>query len=149
MSRTKLDKIFDNKFHESRFEDNISNMDFKLDPVYDDYIEIEDTFDEEMLYNEIYELISNSKYKEFNLLSENEKFIKLNKNQINEIYKFILDNVTNTTDTILIWTILSDYFDIYPNKFYNALSNTYKNDIINKLNNKYKIFEKLNIDKLF
>ena len=145
MPRTKLDKIFDNKFNESRFESNSVNLAFKIDPVYEESEEHEDQFDIDMLFNEIHDLIDSSKYKSYNELDTDNKFIKLNKIQINEIYKYVLDNITIHLDKIQIWTILSEYFDIYPNKFYNSLSNIYKNDIINELDKKNKIFESLQI----
>ena len=48
-----------------------------------------------------------------------------------------------------LFSVLSDYFDVFPNKFYNSLSNKFKDELIKELDDKYNILEKRKIRKLF
>jgi hypothetical protein len=41
------------------------------------------------------------------------------------------------------------YFDINPSKFYSSLSNVYKEDLIQELDDRTGILEKKNIKRLF
>ena len=141
--RTKLDKRFDNRFHES--EPINGDISFKLDPAVsageNDMNYLEKMFHYNSICNEIDEIIKDSKYKDLNTIKSTKKFSKLNKIQINEVYIFILSKIVSKYSKIDIWSILSDYFDILPNKFYNSLSNKLKNDLINELYKKYSFIK--------
>jgi hypothetical protein len=69
--------------------------------------------------------------------------------QINQVYGFVLNSLPGTERKIEIFSILSDYFDIHPSKFYSSLSNKYKNDLIIELDQSMNIFEKKKIRRLF
>ena len=127
--RTKLDKIFDNRFHES--EPIAGDIQFKVVPAYDAEVTAEDRFHYDEIFSDINKLIENSSYSNLNTSKKNNKLIKLNKIQINEIYIFVLAGINIKYSKIDIWNVMSDYFDILPNKFYNSLSNNLKNDLMN------------------
>ena len=45
--------------------------------------------------------------------------------------------------------LFANYFNIHPTKFYNSLSNVFKEGLISELDNKTGILSKKNINKLF
>jgi F0F1-type ATP synthase gamma subunit len=143
--RTKRDKIFDNKFDETEYE--TQSITFKVDATYDSEEGMDDSIHSAMLFEKVEELIKNSKYSEFATFSDaNDE--KLSKSGINEIYLYISQNVKEYTKTE-IFSVLSDYLDIAPNKFYNSLSNTAKEELILELDKKLNILDKKGIRKLF
>ena len=151
MARTKTDKIFDNKFEQNDgFEENSQKPTFTL---HSDFATKYDSAEEEihykMLFNEIDTLVVKSKYQKLNEIGTNGKVAKLTKIQINEIYSLIVSNIGSKFNKIEIFSTVSDYFDIFPTKFYNSLSNTYKEDLIMELDKKMDILEKKKIKKLF
>lgn len=146
-SSLKRDKIFDNGYGEV---DNYSGpINFTVDSSYHSYGTAENSYDYDVLFQEIESLIINSEYAAFNVIDENKKAKKLNKMQINQVYTFIIKNLTVTHRKIEVFSILSDYFDIYPNKFYSSLSNKYKNELIMELDQSTNILQKKKIRKLF
>lgn len=147
MARTKTDKIFDNKFNESNPEKD-STMKFKSTARSSD-MDLEDELHFNMLYEQIDTLILNSKFAKFNEVDENLKARKLNKNQINELYTHIIKNLNTEFKRSEIFSIVSDYFDIPPSKFYNSLSNKFKNDLMMELDSHSNVLEKKGITKLF
>jgi hypothetical protein len=143
--RTKRDKIFDNKFDETEYE--TQSITFKVEATYNNEEDMDDSIHSAMLFEKIEELIKNSKYSEFATFSDaNDE--KLSKSGINEIYLYISQNVKEYTKTE-IFSVLSDYLDVAPNKFYNSLSNTAKEELILELDKKLNILDKKGIRKLF
>ena len=74
---------------------------------------------------------------------------KLNKVQINKVFFYIIEHIGSAYSRIDLFAVLSDYFDVFPNKFYNSLSNKFKDELIGELDGKYNILEKKGIRKLF
>lgn len=142
------DKIFDNSFTSTEFE-SISNFKFDLDPVFRDNRHEEEKIQQEMLNRDIHELITKSRFKQFNEIDELGKYNKLKKVDINEVYGFIVDELLKEYTRIDIFSELCVYFDINPTKFYGSLSNAYKEELIEELDNKTGILGKKNIKKLF
>ena len=143
--RTKRDKIFDNKFDETEYE--TQSITFKVEATYNNEEDMDDSIHSAMLFEKIEELIKNSKYSEFATFSDaNDE--KLSKSGINEIYLYISQNVKEYTKTE-IFSVLSDYLDVAPNKFYNSLSKTAKEELILELDKKLNILDKKGIRKLF
>ena len=143
--RTKRDKIFDNKFDETEYE--TQSITFKVEATYNNEEDMDDSIHSAMLFEKIEELIKNSKYSEFATFSDaNDE--KLSKSGINEIYLYISQNVKEYTKTE-IFSVLSDYLDVAPNKFYNSLSNTAKEELILELDKELNILDKKGIRKLF
>jgi hypothetical protein len=144
----KVDKIFDNTFGESEYDGNFKST-FTVDNTFHDYEEAEEKIHYNLLFQKIHGIIKQSPYAALNEIKENGKISKLNKMQINQVYGFVLNSLPGNERKIEIFSILSDYFDIHPSKFYSSLSNKYKNELIMELDQAMNIFEKKKIRKLF
>jgi len=143
----KVDKIFDNKFGESDYDGKKVN--FIVDQGFHSYENVEDKFQYKQLFDKIHFLIQESEFKSFNTMNTEKKMQKLNKVQINQVYSYVVNNLDASIRKIEIFSVMSDYFDIYPNKFYSSLSNKYKNDLILELDASLDILKKKKIRKLF
>lgn len=148
MGRTKQDKIFDNTFEETEFELN-ANVSFNLSPRVADNRDEEDKIMQLSLQTAIHDLIEASRFKEFNKLDEFADSRKLKKADINEIYDYIEGELSREYSIIDIFSELSDYFNINPNKFYSSLANGFKEELIQALDFKTGILKSKNINKLF
>jgi hypothetical protein len=146
-NRTKLDKIFDNTFGESEFE--ADNLVFKIDPTYDRTLTSEEHMHTTHLFDEVNNLVLNSKYADLNKLEKDKKISKLNKVQINEVFTYIIDNLEGEYRMIEVFSCVSDYFDIYPKKFYTSISNKYKTVLLSELEEATGALSKKNINKIF
>jgi len=142
------DKIFDNNFDSPEFE-VLSNFTFDLDPVYKDNRSEEEKIHVEMLSRDIHDLVEVSRFNVFNKVDEQGKTSKLKKVDINEVYGYIIDEISKSYTLIDIFSEMCVYFDINPSKFYNSLSNAYKEELISELDKKTNILDKKNIKKLF
>ncbi len=147
-SNLKVDKIFDNTFGESEYDGSFKST-FTVDNLFHDYEEAEEKIHYNLLFQKIHAIIKQSPYVALNEIKENGKISKLNKMQINQVYGFVLNSLPVNERKIEIFSILSDYFDIHPSKFYSSLSNKYKNELIMELDQSMNIFEKKKIRKLF
>ncbi len=145
--RKKLDKIFDNTYEEKEFDS--SNMTFKPDPAFSESGDPETEIHYNILFDEINALIQDSEFKKYNELDINGKTLKLNKVQINELYRYIITNISVGYRKMEIFSVLSEYFDIYPNKFYASLSNVYKNELLQELDACTDILNKKKIKRIF
>lgn len=143
--RTKRDKIFDNKFDE--IEQSSSPINFEIDSSYNSEQELDDSLHNEMLFTTIENLLIDSKFKEYTVFDVNNDD-KISKPVINEIYSFITSKISGYTK-IEIFSMLSDYLDVAPTKFYNSLNNKAKDDLIVELDKKINVLERKGIKKLF
>jgi hypothetical protein len=141
------DKIFNNSFDTPEFE--FSNISFDLDPSVKDTRDEEDKIHFEMIARQIHDLIQRSRFKVFNEVDDLGRVSKLRKNDINEVYGYIVDEMAGKFSRIDIFSEICVYFDIKPVKFYSSLSNVYKEDLIQELDARTGILEKKNINKLF
>lgn len=141
------DKIFNNTYGEHDLTDN--KVTFKVAPAYEDDMDVDDKMHYDILFDKVDNLIKGSEYEHLNEMTEGGVIKKLNKVQINKIFLFVIQNVGEGYSKIDIFSVLSDYFDVFPNKFYNSLSNKFKDELINELDEKYNILEKRKIRKLF
>lgn len=148
MARTKTDKIFDNNFENTEFELN-GNVTFTVSPQYSDDRPEEDKIEQEALRNDIHELIEASRFKAFNKLDEFAQTEKLKKGDINDVYDYIIDELDRKYNCIDIFSELSDYFNVNPNKFYSSLANSFKEQLIEELDKKTGILKSRNINRLF
>jgi hypothetical protein len=143
--RTKRDKIFDNKFDEIEYDSKPIN--FTVNSNFDTGQEIDDSIHDSMLFQKVDKIIKASRfadYANYENLSED----KLTKSTINEIYVFISQSVPEYTK-VELFSVMSDYFDITPSKFYNSLSNKAKDELIMELDKKMNILQRRGIRKLF
>lgn len=141
------DKIFNNSFDTPEFE--LGNISFELDPSVKNNQDEEERIHYEMIARKIHELILASRFKVFNDIDAQGRCNKLKKNDVNNVYGYIIDEIGNNWSKIDLFSEMCIYFDIKPAKFYSSLSNVYKEDLIQELDRKTGILDKKNIKKLF
>jgi len=141
------DKIFDNTYNEQDLGDQ--SISFTLSPSWGDSMDPDDRIHYDSMLEKVDELIKGSKFENLSKVTEDGILKRLNKVQINQVFCFIIDNIGSEYTKIDIFGAVSDYFNVLPNKFYNSLSNKYKDELIKELDDKYNILEKKNIRKLF
>jgi hypothetical protein len=142
------DKIFDNTFEDQSFDLDTS-ISFQIAPQYDDGLEEEEKIHLDMVRRDIHVLIVESRFKSFNELDELAESKKLKKLDINEIYEFISTELHMKYSLIEIFSETADYFNINSTKFYTSLSNKFKEDLIQALDNRTKILRRKKINRLF
>ena len=141
------DKIFNNNFESP--DTDFGNINFELDPATKDLQSAEDKIHYDLIAREIHELIGLSRFKVFNDVDELGRCSTLKKSDINDIYGYIIDEMSAKNSRIDIFSELCVYFDINPTKFYSSLSNVYKEDLIQELDLRTGILKRKNIKKLF
>tara|TARA_B100000513_G_scaffold68461_1_gene27287 strand:- start:10 stop:453 length:444 start_codon:yes stop_codon:yes gene_type:complete len=146
--RNKQDKIFDNTFDAPELTSG-GKMSFDLDSSVKGNLSEEEQIHYELLASDIHELIENSRFKKFNKIDEFTNTTKLKKMDINEVYGFIVDELLDRYSRIDMFSEVASYFNIHPTKFYNSLSNVFKEGLISELDKKTNILSKKNINKLF
>jgi ferritin-like protein len=142
-----IDKIFNNNFESP--DTDFGNINFELDPATKDLQDEEDKIHYELIAREIHKLIGLSRFKAFNDVDELGRCSTLKKSDINDIYGYIIDEMSAKNSRIDIFSELCVYFDINPTKFYSSLSNVYKEDLIQELDLRTGILKRKNIKKLF
>jgi hypothetical protein len=143
----KTDKIFNNTYGDQDLSEH--SISFNLSPIAEDNQDPDDKIHFDILFTKIDELIKGSEYEHFNEVTQDGVVKKLNKIQINQVFFYVIENIGSSYSRIDLFSVLSDYFDIFPNKFYNSLSNKFKDELIKELDTKYNILEKKKIRKLF
>lgn len=123
------DKIFDNDFENTELD---TTEKFSIDANF-----VEKTFDEKidesMFYTDVTEFIkSNNRLNTLNSALPTGGFPKINKSEINEIYRCITEKLTHVPK-IEVFSIVTSIYDISPDKFYESLSNTFKTELITEL----------------
>ena len=141
------DKIFNNSYGTQDLTD--TKIVFKVAPSYEDSMDFDDRVHHELLFEKVDTLIKGSEFEHLNEMTQDGVSKKLNKVQINKVFLYIIQNISEDYSRIDVFSVLSDYFDVFPNKFYNSLSNKFKDELINELDKKYNILEKRKIRKLF
>ena len=126
-----------------------SNISFELDSSVRGSFSEEENIHYEILSREIHKLIEGSRFKKFNVVDDFADVTKLKKLDINEVYGFMMDELVKNYSRIDIFSELCNYFDVHPTKFYNSLSNAFKEELITELDNRTGILSKKNINKLF
>ena len=144
--RASTRKIIDNKFHSTEIDTR--PVTFELEAGYAGNLSEEDKIHFNLLFDEIHALVEDSEYKIFNKVDENNKVKKLNKIQINTVYNFIGGELPDYAK-IDIFSVLSEYFDIEYVKFFNSLSNLFKEQLIMELDGNSNVLERKNVRKLF
>lgn len=141
------DKIFGNNYGSQDITENKIN--FTVSPQYQDNMDIDDKMHYNLLFDKVDALIKGSEFEELNKMTEAGVIKKLNKIQINKVFSYIISNIGNDYTRIDLFSVISDYFDVFPKKFYNSLSNKFKDELVKELDDKYGILRKKNINKLF
>ena len=102
-----------------------------------------------ILFQKIDTLIKESEFNELSKVTPDGVVKKLNKVQINKVFLYVIEHLGTSYSRIDLFSVISDYFDVFPNKFYNSLSNKFKDELILELDKKYDILKKKKINKLF
>ena len=141
------DKIFNNTYGQQ--EVDTKPISFSIAPAYNTSRDTDDQIHYDLLLKKIDELIVGSEFEELNKVTPEGIAKKLNKVQINQVFFYIIQHIGNAYSRVDLFAVISDYFDVFPNKFYNSLSNKFKDELICELDDKYNILEKKKIRKLF
>lgn len=143
------DKIFNNNYGNVEFD--TSEIKFEVDTSFlmDAYNDLNDDLDMKMMYDSLDEVIQGSEYAAYNEINENGDIPKLSKEQINKVFLYVIGKLKRKYTITDLFIIVSEYFDILPNKFYNSLSNQTKNELIEELDKRYNILNKKKYKKLF
>jgi len=143
------DKIFNNSYGNVEFD--TGEIKFELDSsIYNEvYQDLNDELDMKMMYDALDEVIQDSEYIKYNEPDENGDIPKLSKEQINKVFLYVIGKLKRKYTVVDLFVIVSEYFDILPTKFYSALSNQTKNELIDELDKRYNIFNKKKYKKLF
>jgi len=141
------DKIFNNTYGEQDLSGQKIN--FTVSSSWLDSMDPDDKMHYDALFEVVDGLIKGSEFEHLNEATPDGVIKKLNKVQINKVFFYIIENTGTSYSRIDLFSVLSDYFDVFPNKFYNSLSNKFKDELINELDAKYNILEKRKIRKLF
>ena len=147
MSQNKEDKIFNNSFYEA--DSHIDNFKFEIDSGFYQKNDQTREVNNHRIHNKIHEAIMDSSWRYLNIYDEElQKYPTLDKTEINKIFSFAVNHVEDE-DLVDIWAALAEYFEINPTKFYNSLSNYYKDLLIRKLDEHLNVIDNRKIDKLF
>jgi len=141
------DKIFNNTYGEQDATEY--KISFNVSHTYGDNMDSDDKIHYKILFSKVDELITGSEFEHLNMVTKDGIIKKLNKVQINKIYFHIIEHLGSSYTRVDLFGVISDYFDVFPNKFYNSLSNKFKDELIKELDDKYNILEKRKIRKLF
>ena len=141
------DKIFNNTYGEQDL--SLNKINFTVAAGFGDGMDPDDKQHYDSLFDVVDMLIKGSEFEHLNEATPDGVIKKLNKVQINKVFFFIIEKTGTSYTRIDLFSVLSDYFDVFPNKFYNSLSNKFKDELIEELDKKYNILEKRKIRKLF
>lgn len=141
------DKIFNNTFGEQDLSSE--TITFKLSPRCESNLDADDQMHYDLLFEKIDGVIKGSEFEHLNEMTSDGVSKKLNKVQINKVFSYVITSLGKDYSRVDIFGVLSDYFDVFPNKFYNSLSNKFKDELITELDEKYDILKKKKINKLF
>jgi hypothetical protein len=127
------DKIFDNEFEQTELD--TSEKSFQIESSFLEKT-LDEKIDEQMISERIKNLLlGNERYNRFNVMNSDGTFPKINKSDINEIYRHVLDSIPDVP-IIEAFSVITGIYDISPEKFYESLSNTFKTDLISELRNR-------------
>lgn len=129
----KTDKIFFNSFYES--DSDGSQITFNVDDFHkvDSY---DNKIDEEKVYERMMSHFESEEWlKKYITLGESGEFPKISKIELNEIYNYFREKF-DKINLIEIFSSLIDILDLNQSKFYESLSNTYKDELIQQLRNR-------------
>lgn len=140
----KEDKIFNNRYNAGEIEYEV----FGKLQIHDKFMP-RDTFEEYMdnrLQEEIYELFIISEF--YEMYSQNKK---VSKSDISRVYYYFDGLIKNSKDISPIekFIAVADFMNISYDSLYDELAPVYKEAILKELDNKYKIFNRRKIKRLF
>lgn len=140
----KEDKIFNNKFNTGEIEYEVFGK-ISLKGSNSDGDSYEE-YNEKKLQEEIYDIFINSKYYE-----EYIKNKKVPKSEVSEIYYYFDDRIPQTDEVTAVekFINIAEFMSISYEVLYQELAPVYKEKLLRELDNKYDIFTKRKIKRLF
>jgi hypothetical protein len=144
----KEDKIFNNTFESTEFELN-GSISFEISKQFTDETSEDEKIELDMIRRDIHSSIINSRFAHFNEINDMHDTKKLKKLDINEIYEFIVDELSKKYSIVEIFSETCDYFNVHPTKFYSSLGNKFKEDLIQELDIRTNILKRKKINRLF
>jgi len=140
----KEDKIFNNRFNTGEVEYEVFGKisikpEFASGDAYDEY-------NDKKLQEDIYEIFINSKYHE-----DYSKNKKVPKSEVAEIYYYFDEKLPESTEITPVdkFIAIAEFMSISYEVLYNELAPVYKEKLLRELDNKYAIFTKRKIKRLF
>lgn len=140
----KDDKIFNNKFNSGEVEyEAFGKLNVKSEFTSGDLYE---EYNESKIQNDIYEIFVESKYYE-----EYTKSKKVPKGEIADLYYYFDERIPETHEVTIIEKFINvaEFMSISYDDLYKALGPSYQEKILRELDNKYGIFKKKKIKRLF
>lgn len=139
--KSSTNKIINNDYYSKEIDTR--KISFNLDPSFQTSGNDVNALHLEFLLKDIEELIKGTEYEVY--IKNHD--LKLNKSDINKVYYFIVKNLKDYTKTDL-FSQISEYFDIDYHKFFNSLSNKFKEELMLELEES-SVYKRRKINKLF
>jgi hypothetical protein len=144
MTQHKEDKIFNNRYNTGDIEYEV----FKKIQVHDKFAPRDtlEEYAEQQMQEDLYVIFQNSTY--FTEYSTNKKF---SRSEVAIIYYYFDERLPNTKDVPAVekFIAIAEFMGVPYEALYEELGPVYKEAIIKELDNKYKIFKRRNIKRLF
>jgi len=144
----KEDKIFNNTFESTEFELN-GTISFEISKQFTDDTSEDEKIELDMIRRDIHSSILGSRFAHFNEIDDMHATKKLKKIDINEIYEYIVGELSKKYSIVEIFSEICDYFNVHPTKFYSSLGNKFKEDLIQELDTRTNILNRKKINRLF
>lgn len=124
------DKIFDNQFEQTELD--TTEKSFQIDSSFVEKT-LDEKIDEQLIDTKIKGLLLNDpRFNRYNIRNEDGTFPKINKSDINDIYRHVIESIPGIP-IIEAFSVITSIYDISPEKFYDSLSNMFKTDLITEL----------------
>lgn len=147
--RINTHKIINNDFYSPEYDSRKANFKVSAESLYSSEDEELAYFNKE-LYSHIHDIVtSDRELKSFNTLNKKGFPKKLNKYDINKVYGKIMERIDPKYPKIEAWACIAGYFNVDSTKFYKSMSNKYKYELENELNERTGIIDKRKINRLF
>lgn len=139
--KSSTNKIINNDYYSQDLDTRPPT--FQVDPFYDNSTDETEDLHLELLMRDVEIAVKGSKFEKYALNQDK----KLNKSEINEVYHFMIKKLPAYTKTDM-FSQISEYFDIDYHKFFNSLSNMFKEELIEEIKES-SYYKKKKINKLF
>lgn len=139
--KSSTNKIINNEYYSKDVDTR--SISFSMDPFFESEGDAVDQLHFELLFKDIQKTVAGSEFEKY---IENPD-LRLNKSEINKVYHYITKKLPDYTKKDL-FSQISEYFDIDYHKFFNSLSNMFKEELIQEINGS-SYYKKKKINRLF
>jgi len=140
----KEDKIFNNKFNSGEVEyEAFGKLNIKSEFTSGD---LYDEYNESKIQQDIYKIFTESKYYE-----EYSKSKKVPKSEIADMFYYFDERIPETGEVTIVEKFINvaEFMSMSYDDLYKSLGPSYQEKILRELDNKYGIFKKRKIKRLF